>query len=176
MPTLALVGEQWQACGKESYTRLQTGKGFHIPLSADLPHPSLQRSLLFILKANLTQQSSVEHLGTRHTLVSFLFCLSCFGFAKLLESANLYLSSTLGNVWQLFLYMFFFFFSCLHSLSLLFLGLQLNVSDHLYRPTVPVHFISNHFTFCSSKWILSIDLFSNSLTLSSVTFNLLFSP
>lgn len=110
MPTLALVGEQWQACGKESYTRLQTGKGFHIPLSADLPHPSLQRSLLFILKANLTQQSSVEHLGTRHTLVSFLFCLSCFGFAKLLESANLYLSSTLGNVWQLFLYMFFFFF------------------------------------------------------------------
>ena len=120
MPTLALVGEQWQACGKESYTRLQTGKGFHIPLSADLPHPSLQRSLLFILKANLTQQSSVEHLGTRHTLVSFLFCLSCFGFAKLLESANLYLSSTLGNVWQLFLYMFFFFFFPVSFLFLFF--------------------------------------------------------
>lgn len=64
----------------------------------------------------------------------------------------------------------------LHSLSLLFLGVQLNRLGLLYCPTVSVHFIFNCFTFCISDWIYSIDLFSIHVKEDSVMFNLLLSP
>lgn len=64
----------------------------------------------------------------------------------------------------------------LHSLSLLFLQVQLNRLGLLYCPTVSVHFIFNRFTFCTSDWIYSIDLFSIHVKEDSVMFNLLLSP
>lgn len=91
--------------------------------------------------------------------------LPCLGFTKLLKSVNLYISPNLENLEH---YFFKYFFLILLS----FFFWNLHILDLLILPYISLTPYSFHFQFflCYLNWIISIDLFSISLTFTSVIF------
>lgn len=107
-------------------------------------------------------------------MFSSVLSLSCLGFSKLVESANLCLSP----IWEIFSHYFFKNFFLDQSFSSPLKITMTWMLDHLdIVPQIPeVLFIILQKLSRSSDWIISINLSSSLLTLPSVICILLLSP
>lgn len=126
-----------------------------------------RRSLFYIFCLLLLKFSLYLGFQDYASLVSLFLCLE---FSELLESAELCLS----QIWKIF--------SCFF---LNYYFLSFSWFSHWYHNYLCVNivlqvlealFISFKFILCSSEWVISVDIFSYSLTFSIIIFIMLLRP